>query len=64
MVIFRVERYLNFLFVRMASGDLKAKAGFGMPVILRLQEILFSLTGETMERLIMLELWKVLVVEL
>ena len=35
---------------------LKVKEGSGMPVIPRLQEILFSLTGEIMERLIMLEL--------
>ena len=43
------------LFGRCADG-LKVRAGSGTEVIPRWQEILFSLTGETMERLTTLEL--------
>ena len=51
-----VESFRNFPFVRTVSDGLKVRAGSGTEVIPRWQEILFSLTGETMERLTTLEL--------
>ena len=55
-VISKVESFRNSLFVRTVSGGLKVKVGSVTEVIPRWQEILFSLTGEIMERLTMLEL--------
>ena len=51
-----VESFRNFPFVRTVSDSLKVRAGSGTEVIPRWQEILFSLTEETMERLTTLEL--------
>ena len=51
-----VESFRNFPVVRTVSDGLKVRAGSGTEVIPRWQEILFSLTGETMERLTTLEL--------
>ena len=51
-----VESFRNFPVVRTVSDGLKVRAGSGTEVIPRWQEILFSLTEETMERLTTLEL--------
>ena len=52
-----VESFQNFPFVRTVSDSLKVRAGSGTEVIPRWQEILFSLTGETMERLTECQRW-------
>ena len=52
-----VESFRNFPVVRTLSDGLKVRAGSGTEVIPRWQEILFSLTGETMERLTECQRW-------
>ena len=52
-----VESFQNFPFVRTVSDSFEVRAGSGTEVIPRWQEILFSLTGETMERLTECQRW-------